>query len=317
MRPMSDLGSEAAKGYVYAILGAVCGGSVTVLAKFLLEDNGPVVVTGLPFLLSGFILLPYQPRKRPERASYGYLLFFGILGACVAPLMYVTGLGQTTAVNGALLANGEVLFTVLLAYFFFGERLGKTQAVRGLLIVAGLVVVSTNLDLTNLGFFKGLEGNLLVLGSTVVWGVENNLIARATKRFDTSVLSKFRNLIGGGVLTAIVFVAGLPVGFTSSEALAVVLLALAISCGTYLFIAATKRLGAIKMLLVWSSSTVFGATFAIAFLGEEITVAQIVGGAMVLLGVYLVRRGEPLPEALPFAGSSGRQRPEGADNLGG
>lgn len=299
--------SETARGYLYAVLGAVCGGSVTTLAKLLLADNGPVVVTGFPYLLSGLVLLLYQPRRRPERASLGYVLFFGVVGAAVAPLMYVTGLGETTAVNAALLANGEVLFTVILAYSVFGERLSKRQASRGLFIVAGLVIISTNLDLTKIAFLKGLVGNLLVLGATVAWGVENNLIAVATKRFNASLLSKFRNLIGGVALSALVLVAGLPYGFTSSEILLLVLLAFAIAGGTYLFIAATKRLGAIKMLLVWSTSTVFGAFFALVFLGEQITLAQIFGGALILLGVYLFHRGEAAPEALPFVAPTGSQ----------
>ena len=300
-------GSETARGYLYATLGAVCGGSVTTLAKLMLADNGPVVVTGFPYLLSGLILLLYQPRRRPERASMGYVLFFGVVGAAVAPLMYVTGLGETTAVNAALLANGEVLFTVILAYSIFGERLTKKQAGRGLIIVVGLIVISTNLDLADVAFLRGLEGNLLVLGATVAWGVENNLIAVATKKFDASLLSKFRNLIGGAALSVLVLAAGLPYGFTSYELLLLVLLALVIAGGTYLFIAATKRLGAIKMLLVWSTSTVFGALFALVFLGEQITLAQIFGGGLILLGVFLFRRGEGAREALPFAAPAGNQ----------
>jgi len=299
--------SETARGYLYAVLGAVCGGSVTVLSKLLLAHNGPVVVTGFPYLISGLILLLYQPRRRPERASLGYLIFFGVVGAAVAPLMYVTGLSETTAVNAALLANGEVLFTVILAYSVFGERLSRKQASRGLLIVVGLVIISTNLDLANVAFFRGLVGNLLVLGATVAWAVENNLIAVATKRFNVTLMSKFRNLIGGAVLSAVVLAAGLPYGFTSSEFVLLILLALVIAGGTYLFIAATKRLGAIKMLLVWSTSTIFGAFFALVFLGEQITVAQTFGGALILLGVYLVRRGEAAPEALPFVAPAGSQ----------
>jgi len=297
--------SETARGYLYALLGAVCGGSVTTLAKLLLADNGPVVVTGFPYLLSGMILLLYQPRRKPEKGSIRYLFFFGIVGAIAAPLMYITGLEETTAVNAALLANGEVFFTIILAYLVFGERLSRKQASRGLLIVAGLVVISTNLDLTDIAFFTGLVGNLLVLGGTLAWSVENNVIALATKMFDTSLLSKFRNLIGGAILSAFVLVAGIPYRFSSSDLFLLVLLALAIGAGTYLFIAATKRLGAIKMLLVWSTSTIFGALFALVFLREQITGAQILGGALVLLGVYLFRRGEAQPEALPFVAPAG------------
>jgi drug/metabolite transporter (DMT)-like permease len=284
--------SETTRGYLYAILGSVCGGSVSTLAKILLEENGPVVITGWSFLLSGLILLMYQPRIKPAKASVPYLLFFGLIGAAIAPLMYTVGLSETTVVNAALLANGEVLFTTVIAFSVFGERLTRAQASRGLLIVAGIVIVSTNLDLAHIQFLQGLVGNVLVLGSTVCWAVENNLIVVATRRFDVSSISKFRNLIGGVVVTGLVLVGGLHFGFTPYNTLVLVLLALALTGGTFFFIAAVKTLGAIRMLLVWSTSTIFGAFFALVFLGEQITPGQLAGGALILMGVYLFRRTE-------------------------
>jgi len=286
------VGGEASKGYLYALVGAVCGGSITVLTKILLEKNGPIPVTGVPFLISGLMLLFYQPRVKPSKASVPYLLFTGLVGACLSPLMYTFGLNQTTAVNAALLANGEVLFTTIIAYSVFGERLVRAQAVRGLLIVAGLVVVSTDLDITHISFLEGIVGNMLVLGSTVGWAVENNLLVLATKRFDVASLSKFRNLIGGVVVTAVVVLGGYAFDFTYYDDLVLVLLAVAISGGVVLFIAAIKRLGAIRMLLIWSTSSIFGAVFAFLILGEQITVGQLVGGTLILLGVYLFRRSE-------------------------
>lgn len=292
--------SETTKGYVYAIVGSVCAGSVSTLAKYSLNDNSPLVVTGLSVLLSGLVLLAYQPKRRPERGSVGYLVFFGIVGAALAPLMFFAGLSQTTAVNAALLANGEVLFTTIIAYTIFHERLGKSQAARGLVIVAGLLVVSTNLNLSTLTSLRTLTGNLLVLGSTLCWGVENNVVATVSKRFNNVLLSKFRNLIGGGALTAIFLGAMVPWGFGTSDLIALGLLSLVIAGATYLFIAAVRRLGAIRMLLVWSSSTVFGAVFALVFLREAISPAQIFGGALVVGGIFLFYRGEKLPEAEPF-----------------
>jgi drug/metabolite transporter (DMT)-like permease len=294
----SEQSSEITLGYVYAILGAVCGGSITTLDKLLLVDNGPVAITGLGFVLSGFMLLLYQPRARPHRSSLPYLLFLGLVGAAVSPLMYIIGLNQTTAVNAALLANGEVLFTTLIAVLAFGEGLKRAQATRGLLIVAGLIVVSTDLDPAHLTFFQGLVGNMLVLGSTVGWAVENNLIVIATKRFEVASLSKFRNLIGGGVVMAFMLIAGLSFNFTPYNTLVLALMALATSGATLLFMSAIKRLGAIRMLLVWSSSSVFGAIFALIVLGEQISPAQLAGGACILLGVYLFRRSEK-----PLSGS--------------
>jgi len=290
--------SETAKGYLYALVAAVCGGSITTLTKILLEKNGPIPITGLSFTISGLILLFYQPRLRPVRQSVPYLLFLGLVGAALSPLMYTYGLSQTTAVNAALLANGEVLFTTIIAYSVFGERLVRGQALRGLLIVAGLVVVSTDLDISHISFLQGIVGNMLVLGSTVGWAVENNLLVMATRRFDVALLSKFRNLIGGLVVTAVVIIGGYTFDFTLYDDLVLLLLAIAITGATTLFIAAIKRLGAIRMLLVWSTSTVFGAGFAFVFLGEQITAAQLFGGGFILLGVYLFRRSErQLPTA--------------------
>jgi drug/metabolite transporter, DME family len=298
--------SETTKGYLYAIVGSLCAGSVSTLTKIALVYNGPVVVTGVSFLFSGLILLLYQPRRKPEKGSFRYLVFFGLVGAALAPLMYTTGLNETTVVNASLLANGEVLFTTIIAFSVFGERLGRGQALRGLLIVAGLIVVTTNLDLSNIAFFQGLAGNLLVLGSTVGWSVENNFIVMATKKFDTSLLSKYRNLIGGVVVCAAFLVGKVGFQITYLDVGGLLLLAIAISAATVMFIAAVKRLGAIRMLLVWSLSTIFGAFFGLAILGEQITPAQVFGGALILLGVYVFHRGEKGPEAEPFVPPAGK-----------
>ena len=299
--------TETRQGYIYAFLGSICAGSVSALTKISLASNGPLVVTGVTFLLSGLILLLYQPRRTPQPGSYRYLVFFGLVGAGLAPLMYTLGLSQTTVVNASLLANGEVLFTTVIAFAIFGERLGRGQAARGLLIVAGLLVVSTNLDLSHIAFLQGLAGNMLILGSGAWWAIENNIIVLATKKFDTALLSKFRNLIGGCVLTAVFLVGGFPFGFSAYSSAVMLLLALAVSGATILFIAAVKRLGAIRMLLVWSTSTLFGAFFGLTVLGEQITAVQVFGGALILLGVYLLRRGERFPEAEPFVAPVGER----------
>ena len=293
--------TETTRGYVYAILGSICAGSVSTLAKFSLSYNSPIVVTGLSLFLSSFVLLAYQPKKKPDSGSLRYLVFFGLIGAGLAPLMYFEGLSETTAVNASLLANGEVLFTTVIAYTAFRERLSRGMAARALLIVAGLIIVSTNLNLSRMSFFQNFAGSLLVIGATLLWGVENNIMAVASRRFDTLLISKFRNMIGGGVLTVAFAAALIPLSLNETDATAMGMLALAVAGGTYLFIAAVKRLGAIRMLLVWSSSTVFGAVFALVFLSEQISGAQVLGGVLIIAGVYVFHKGEKVPDAEPFA----------------
>ena len=290
-----DRESDVARGYMYTVICAVCAGAVPTLFKLLLSDDGPVVVSGFGMILSGVLLQAYRPWLNPTKGSVPYLLFLGLVGAGVAYVMFATGLNETTAVNASLLDNAEVLFTALIAYSMLGERLGRGQAAMGALIAAGIVVVSTNLDLAGVQFLQGLVGNLLIIGATLLWAVENNVIATVASRFGAPLMSKFRNLIGGLVIVAVVVLAGLPVKLTGFDVIVLVVLAFAVSGTTYFFIAALQRLGAIRMILTYSLSTVFGAVFALVVLREQITPVQLLGGALIIAGVYLFHRLERPP----------------------
>lgn len=289
---MSKTPARVNRGYAYAFVAALCGGAIPTLSKLALQHYGPVQVSGFSFFLSGLMLIPLNPRDFPNSRNLKYVAFFGLLGAAIAPLLYQTGIDNTTAVNASLLSNGEALFTVLIAFAAFGERLSRKQLGTGLLILAGIVIVSTNLDLTGVQFLNGLLGNLLVLGAMVFWSLENNLIISATRRFGPVFISKYRGIIGGGGVTVAVAVLGIPTGFSGSGLLYVVLLALALASTSYLAIAALGEIGAIRAILVFSTSTIFGAIFALVVLREPITYVQVAGGAIILLGVFLLQRAE-------------------------
>ncbi|HIH71356.1 MAG TPA: EamA family transporter, partial [Methanothermobacter thermautotrophicus] len=48
--------------------------------------------------------------------DYLILLLTALLSTVIAPLLFLTGLGDTTAVNASLILNVEVLFIILLGY---------------------------------------------------------------------------------------------------------------------------------------------------------------------------------------------------------
>jgi drug/metabolite transporter (DMT)-like permease len=292
---LTQVASLAKRGYLYAFLAAVSGGAIPTLSKLALAEYGPVPVSGFGFLLSGMMLLPMSIRQVPNSKSLKYVAVFGVLGAAAGPLVYQFGLNSTTAVNTSLLSNGEALFTALIAFAAFGERLRKRQLAVGSIIVAGIVVVSTNLDLGGVHLFEGLAGNLMILTSMFFWSVENNLIVSATRRFGPLLVTKYRNLIGGGLVSTIAVTLGLEGGFSVLGFTYIVMLAVALASASYFAIAALGGIGAIRAILVYSASTVFGAAFALVFLGEEITSVQIVGGFLILVGVYLLARSERTP----------------------
>lgn len=284
--------NDTSRGYLYAFIAAICGGAIPTLVKFLLSDHGPVPVAGLGFLVSGIMLLPFRPKVLPKSGGAKFVVFFALVGAGLAPFLWATGLTGTTAVNASLLANAEVFFTSLIAYSAFGERLTNKQLRYGLLIVAGILIVSTNLDLGGVQFLQGLVGNVLILASTVGWSVENNLAVNATRRFGVLAVTKFRNLIGGAILASVALLSGASLAFSPFDFGVLLILGAALASASYFALAALGKLGAIRMILVFSTSTIFGAIFALVFLREQITLVQITGGVLMLLGIYLFQRSE-------------------------
>jgi drug/metabolite transporter (DMT)-like permease len=124
-------------GYVGAIASALLFGIGTTLNKLALASVNPTVVAGLIYLFAGFALAavrfsPIRSRvmrliKTPTKTEAKFcrkdIAFLGLVvlsGSIIAPLMFLNGLNQTTAINASLLQNAEALFTVIIAFLFLG-----------------------------------------------------------------------------------------------------------------------------------------------------------------------------------------------------
>ena len=104
------------------------------LAKVLLADAKPLVLSGLLYLGAGvgLLLLPIAlPRLRSRRseaplrrADIGLLAAIIAAGGVLGPLLLLTGLSRVSGLIGSLALNLEAPFTVLLAVLVFGEHLG-------------------------------------------------------------------------------------------------------------------------------------------------------------------------------------------------
>ncbi|NQV39053.1 MAG: DMT family transporter, partial [Nitrosopumilus sp.] len=111
-------------GYTFAILAAVTFGSVSVVAKPLVSSVDPILLAALVYIISAIALSPFAQKKKKSLTRRDLLLVFSIAicGAVIAPSLYFVGLTHASASDAALIANGEVFFSVLLAVMFFKEK---------------------------------------------------------------------------------------------------------------------------------------------------------------------------------------------------
>jgi drug/metabolite transporter (DMT)-like permease len=144
------------------------------------------------------------------------------------------------------------------------------------------------------GSGSSLEGNLLVLGATVCWGSYTVLSLPLLEKYSPLVVAAYTMLFGGlaalplavpGLLS--VGWGAMSVGVWAAVAYSTVLVA---AFGFFAWQKGASLLGANKVLVYQYLITFVGVTSGIVLLGEGLGVEKIVGGAIILFGVYLTRR---------------------------
>ena len=277
-------------GYLSAIVAAVLFGSVSTLAKPMLSTINPIVLSSIIYLIAGLFFTPSASRARSKITMkyYGLILTSAIAGATIAPIIFFVGLKLSTAADTALLANGETVFSILFALLIFKERLSRVGYIAVTLILGGVFLVTTNLDF-NSSIFKLNIGNVFVIASTIIWGLDNNICKIIVRRVDVSRLIQLKALIGGSILLGTVFILGIPFNIQREQLLPVVLLGVfGFAISLYLYLHSIKRIGVVKASSLLSLSAVFGLVFAIIFLHELISINQIIAISIMICGIQLM-----------------------------
>jgi len=283
-------------GYVFAILASVMFGSVSVLAKPLVSSVDPILLASLVYIISAITLSPFARKQKQKFARRDLLLIVSIAvcGAVIAPSLYFVGLTHASASDAALIANGEVFFSVLLAVMFFRERLRLVGWVAILLVLAGMIIITTNLNFANFTLQQIHYKDMLLILSMLFWGLDNNLSRYLAQKMNVANIVQIKSAIGGimlFVIALLVFQVDINVGVDQIIPI-LVLGSIGFAASLYFFLHGLKRIGTVRTITIFSMSSVFGLVAAAIFLAEQISWYQIVAAGIMILGVYLVSRKE-------------------------
>jgi drug/metabolite transporter (DMT)-like permease len=273
-----------------AILAAMLFGCVSTLAKPLLSTVDPIILSSIIYLTAGLFFTPSAARKRTKITTKYFFLILtsAVSGAAIAPVVFFLGLKMSSAADTALLANGETVFSILFALLIFRERLRPIGYIAVTLILVGVFLVTTNLDF-NSSIFKLNIGNVFVIASTIIWGLDNNICKLIVRRVDVSKLIQLKALIGGSILVGTVIILGIPFNIQREQLLPVVFLGVfGFAISLYLYLHSIKRIGVVKASSLLSLSAVFGLVFAIIFLNELISINQIIAISIMICGIHLM-----------------------------
>jgi drug/metabolite transporter (DMT)-like permease len=292
-------------GYVAAVISAILFGVSSTLNKLALEEVNPTVIAGLIYFVAGVLLFAFhltplcnkllskldtsETETTITHKDYRTLVFVIICGSIIAPLLLLNGLNQTTAINSSLLLNAEALFTVIIAYIFLSERCAKKEYIGIVMLLVGVIFVTTNGAFQSLTLTENLVGNLLIIGACFFWGIDNNLSKHLSKKRDIVLVTGLKCFIGGSALLALSFL----LGFSFSIPISVIpyilfVGAFSIAFSILFFLFALRKIGSMRTGVIFSLSSLFGALLAFVVLREPFTMIQLVAGMVMVLGIYVL-----------------------------
>ncbi len=203
--------------------------------------------------------------------------------------LYSTAVLHSSAANATVLGNNTPIAVGFLAWVLTGKRpvssfwIGLAIALSGSILIVGQ-------DLLHHASFG--VADLLAVVSSGCFAVYLYVTERMREQFDTATLLSLSLAASTVVLFVFDVAARVPLQIpTVGSWLA--LLALALICQLLGYFALTDALGHLSAgitsvtLLVQAPLT---AILAILFLGEPVTMPQVGGGVLVLLGVWIVNR---------------------------
>jgi drug/metabolite transporter (DMT)-like permease len=287
-------------GYVSALASAALVGLFTVINKWLLTEQVPALTAGAwTYFAAGIALLPWAIRAGGLRFKRPLILTLWLLAGSVAgPSLYFLGLSLTSGVQGVLMINMEAVFTALLAFALFRERLTLTATAASVAILAGGLWLSW--PESGGGLLAGNAlGNLLIALGYLGWGTENNLGRLLGEEIPAVTLVSLKALVAGIVMAALALAFGQPLA-VPVRVLPGIAASGAFSLGLSLafFYMAMQHIGAGRTGLISSTSAFWGVLGALLLLGESLSSKVLAGALLMVAGLAL------------FAWESVRRRPE-------
>lgn len=285
--------------YFEATFAAVVWGASFIATKVALKDVSPITIVWLRFgmglLVLGAAVALRKEFSLPKKNEWGYFALLGFLGITFHQWLQSNGLQTSEAGTTAWIVATTPVFMAILGWLILKEGLSLVKIFGIALAFFGVLLVVSDGNLASISIGKfGAPGDILILVSAVNWAVVSVLSRRGLKTTSSSLFVFYMMLFGWLFASALFVGNGLIVEvpeLTFNGWLGITFLG--IFCSGLAYIAWYDALQA----LTTASTGVFlyiepliAMVVAFFILNEAITIASLVGGGVILFGVWLVNR---------------------------
>jgi drug/metabolite transporter (DMT)-like permease len=280
---------------VFALLSVVWGSSF-ILMKEGLKAFTPNQVASLRMLSAGIVLLPFafKALKQIPREKLGLVIVSGILGNFIPAFLFCIAETQIDSSLAGILNSLTPMFTIIVGVVFFKVQ---TSLIKLLGIIIGfvglcfLLAAGKDVSLHNLSFAA------LVLIATLFYGINVNLVGRYMQNLGSLNIASIAFAFLIIPSTLVLFFTGYFTNNFSDPLVLKSLLASSLlgivgtSIATILFYFLVKRAGILFGSLVTYGIPVVAVIWGLLD-GELLNYIQVLCLGLILLGVYIVNRGD-------------------------
>ncbi|MCO7175119.1 DMT family transporter [Sporolactobacillus kofuensis] len=287
---------------IFLVLANLFWAGNYVFGKYVVSDMTPVQMTFVRWLLAIIILYPLaQMIEKPTWLTiwkrWKILLVLSMLGIVGYNILLYEALRYTTSLNAALVNSINPAVIAIFAVWFLKEKLSVMNSLGLILSLIGVLLVLTQGALLQVFSIHYNHGDLLMLVAITVWTFYT-LIGKKLSDIPPIAGTAVSATIGLILLLPFFLTSGFSVHLSRNATLGIVYIALFPSVCSFIFWnSAIRVIGASKAGIYLNLLTVFTALISL-LLGNPITLPQLAGGVLVIIGVYLTNKKAKTKETL-------------------
>lgn len=291
------------KEKIFLVLANLFWAGNYIFGKYVIAEISPLWLTFIRWLVALLFLLPISYFL--ERPRYGEiikqfwlpLIISGVLGIIGYNLLLYGALEYTSPMNAAIVNSLNPAIIVILSFFLLKERITFVNAAGFIISLVGVLFILTNGHLQWIFQTSYNRGDLMMLLAGVVWALYSIIGKKlAVPPITATACFVFFSIL---LLFPFLFLQPLPLAELSGEGwIGIIYICLFPSVFSFLFWnMSVKKVGPSYAGIYLNLIAVFTAMITF-LLGGDISASQLIGGAFVLIGVYLatnVRKMEASP----------------------
>lgn len=285
---------------VLLLIATILWGGNFVIGRAVANDLPPFTLAFFRWCVAFFVFLPitYTTLKRdwPKiKKHWVIVLVLGFTGVASFNTLVYIALHYTTSINASLMNMLTPVVIYILSFTFLKEKLNRNQLIGTIISFCGVITIISNGSFQALQHFTFNKGDLIVIIAVILWSIYSLLV----KQYATELPGHSTFLVS--ILVGIILLLPFYIHESISSSMLIHWSVTSIFAILY-----TGILASIVAFIAWNTGVVrwdanragiylnfipvFASIFAVIFIGEKIIASQLIGGLLVVAGVYWTSR---------------------------